>query len=191
VRIFSKASADPGELGSLLAVVTADGAGNWAAPYATVPTGTLVAATQTSSSGTPEGATSEVSAPLAAAADPVEPGGGGDSGGGSNGGGSSTATPQPSAPPTPDAPPRPRAPKVTITKGPKKSSKSATAKFAFRATPAIGAKFQCKLDNAKWVSCRSPKSYKKLKPRTHTFQVRAIASGFTSPASKLKFTVKA
>jgi hypothetical protein len=188
VRVFSKASADPGELGNLLAAVTADGAGNWVAPYATVPTGTLVAATQTSGAGTPEGATSEVSAPVAAAADPVEPVEPG--GGGSNDDGSSTATPQPPPPPTPDAPAKPRAPKVTITKGPKKSSTTTTAKFTFKAIPAAGAKFQCKLDKAKWVSCKSPKTYRNLKPRRHTFQVRASASGVTSPAAKFKFTVR-
>jgi hypothetical protein len=189
VRIFRKASAEGGELGALLAVVTAGAGGNWKATYATLPVGGLVAATQTSEAGTPEGATSEVSAPIAAAADPVEPvdPGGGGSGGGSNGGGSSTATPQLPAPPAPGAPSKP---KVTITKGPKKSSKSTTAKFTFKATPAAGAKFQCKLDNARWASCKSPKTYKNLKPRKHTFRVRAIASGLTGLAAKFKFTVK-
>jgi CSLREA domain-containing protein len=189
VRIFRKASAEAGELASLLTVVKADEFGNWKATYATVPVGTLVAATQTSDAGTPEGATSEVSAPVAAAAnplEPIEPGGGG-SGGGSNGGGSSTATTESPAPTTL---PKPTAPKVTITKGPKKTSKSTTAKFVFKATPAAGAKFQCKLDAAKWASCKSPKTYKHLKPRKHTFQVRAIASGLTGPAAKFKFTVK-
>jgi hypothetical protein len=195
VRIFRKASAEGGELGALLAVVTADAGGNWKATYTTVPVGSLVAATQTSEAGTPEGATSEVSAPVAATADPVEPvepvePGGGGSGGGSNGGGSSTATPQPSAPPTPDAPPKRSAPKVTITKGPKKSSKSTAAKFAFKATPAAGARFQCKLDNARWAGCKSPKTYKHLKPRKHTFQVRATASGLPGLAAKFNFTVK-
>jgi hypothetical protein len=184
VRIFRKASAEGGELGALLAVVTAGAGGNWKASYATVPVGSLVAAAQTSEAGTPEGATSEVSAPVAAAADPVEPA---EPGGDDSGGGSSTATPQP---PAPGAPSKPKAPKVTITKGPKKSSKSTTAKFTFKATPAAGAKFQCKLDNAKWASCKLPKTYKNLKPRKHTFQVRATVSGVRSPAAKFKFTVE-
>jgi CSLREA domain-containing protein len=190
VRIFRKASAEGGELGALLAVVTAGAGGNWKASYATVPVGSLVAATQTTEAGTPEGATSEVSAPVAAAADPpVEPGGGGS--GGPNGGGSSTATPQPPAPLAPGAPSKPKAPKVTITKGPQKSSKSTTAKFTFKATPAARAKFQCKLDNAKWAPCKSPKTYKNLKPRKHTFQVRATVSGVTGAAAKFKFRVVA
>ena len=53
VRIFSKASAEPGELGALLTVVKADGAGAWSATYPTQPVGTLVTATQTSDAGTP------------------------------------------------------------------------------------------------------------------------------------------
>jgi CSLREA domain-containing protein len=192
VRIFRKASADPGELASLLAVVKADELGNWKATYATVPVGSLVAATQTSAAGTPEGATSEVSAPVAAAADPEEKekekeegGGGRDSSSGSSTG---STIPSPVPTPTPVAPSK--APKVTITKRPKQFSKSTTAKFTFRATPAAGAKFQCKLDNAKWAGCKSPKTYKKLKHGKHTFQVRATAGGLTSPAAKFDFTVR-
>jgi hypothetical protein len=186
VRIFVKASADLGELGGLLDVVTADGAGAWKATYATVPTGTLVAATQTS-----DGGTSEVSAPTAAAADPVEPGGGGGSGGDSNGASSTGTTPLGTPAPAPtDAQPKPKAPKVGITKGPKKTSKATTAKFAFKATPTAGAKFQCKLDNTRWASCKSPKTYNHLKPRKHTFQVRVTVSGVTSPAAKFRFTVR-
>jgi hypothetical protein len=184
VRIFSKASAEPGELASLLAVVEADSSGNWSTTYATVPVGTLVAATETST----EGATSEVSTSSAAAADPVKPiepeehaadGGGGRAGSGVSSGSSS-----------PSPPISPKPPKVKITKHPAKTSKSTIAAFKFKAIPAAGVKFQCKLDNAKWASCRSPKTYKHLKPRKHAFQVRAIASGLTSPAAKFNFTVR-
>jgi len=81
-------------------------------------------------------------------------------------------------------------PKVKILSGPKKSSTATTAKFKFKAEPAAGAKFECKLDGAKWAKCSSPKSYRKLKPGKHTFRVRAIASGLTGAATKFKFTVK-
>ncbi|MCW2979286.1 MAG: hypothetical protein JWO14_1013 [Solirubrobacterales bacterium] len=186
VRIFSKASAEAGELASLLAVAKADSSGNWTAAYATVPVGTLVAATETSA----EGATSEVSTPSAATADPVKPiepeehaaGGGG---GGGSGGSSSSSGSSPTNPPI-----SPKPPKAKINKHPAKSSKSTTAKFTFKATPAAGAKFQCKLDAGRWASCKSPKTYKHLKPRKHTFQVRATAGGLTGPAAKFKFTVK-
>jgi hypothetical protein len=177
VRIFSKASAEPGELASLLEVVHADATtGVWNATYATVPVGTLVAATETST----EGATSEVSEPSPATADPVKP-----TEEHAAGGDSSSSSGASSNPPI-----SPKPPKVKITKRPAKSSKSTTAQFKFKATPAAGAKFQCKLDNAKWASCRSPKTYKHLKRRKHIFQVRATASGVTGPATKFKFTVK-
>jgi hypothetical protein len=183
VRIFSKASAEPGELGALLAKVVADGSGAWSATYATQPTGTLVAATQTSNAGTAEAGTSAVGAPTAASADPAkpeEPGGGG---------GQPPAT-NPTPVPTPP-PPAPKAPKVKIVAGPKKSSTSTTAKFRFKAEPAARAKFECKLDGGKWAKCTPPKTYKKLKVGRHTFRVRAIASGLTGAVAKYQFTVKA
>jgi Periplasmic copper-binding protein (NosD) len=176
VRVFSKASAEPGELASLLAVVHADATtGVWSATYATVPVRTLVAATETST----EGATSEVSEPRAATADPVKPVEP-EAGAGSSSSGSNSSNPLIS----------PKPPKVKITKRPAKTSKSTTATFKFKAIPTAGAKFQCKLDAAKWASCKSPKTYEHLKPRKHTFRVRSIASGLTGPATKFKFTVK-
>jgi CSLREA domain-containing protein len=174
VRIFSKASAETGELGGLLKVVEADAAGNWSASYATVGVGTLVTATQTSA----EGGTSELAAAVAASADPSKP----EEKKSDSGSGSSIPAPVTTTPP--------KAPKVKITAGPKKSSSATTAKFKFKAEPAAGAKFECKLGNARWAKCSSPKTYKKLKVGKHTFRVRATASGLTSSATVFKFTVK-
>ena len=115
VRVFSKASSEPGELGELLAVVKADGAGNWTATYDTQAVSTLLTATQTSDAGTPEAATSELAAPIGAAADPVKP----DE---PTGGGSTPPAPLVTAPVVPPPPPAAKAPKVKITSGPKKSS---------------------------------------------------------------------
>jgi hypothetical protein len=182
VRIFNKASPAPGELGELLAVVKADAAGAWSATYPTQPVGTLVAATQTSDAGTAVAGTSEVGAPLAASADPSkpsEPEGGRGVGGGATGGGS----------PPPSTQPVPVGPRTKILRAPKKSSTSTTAKFRFKAEPAAAAKFECRLDGAKWARCTSPKTYKKLKPGKHTFRVRATASGVTGAAAMFKFTV--
>ena len=83
---------------------------------------------------------------------PADPSG--DSGGGSEGGGNRRRSGN-----TPDT----TAPKVTITKAPKAKSTSTTAKFKFKANEA-GSNFQCKLDKGKFKNCRSPKTYKKLKP---------------------------
>ena len=79
---------------------------------------------------------------------------------------------------------------MKITKGPKKSSEATKATFKFTAEPAAGASFECKLDGAKWAKCRSPKTYKGLKPGKHTFRVRAKANGLTGPATVFKFTIK-
>lgn len=89
VRIFSKTSAEAGELGGLPKVVKADAAGNWSASYATQPVGTRVTTTQTRT----EGATSELTTAVAASADAS-------SGGGSSGSGS-TNNPAPPPPPPP------------------------------------------------------------------------------------------
>jgi CSLREA domain-containing protein len=111
----------------------------------------------------------------------------GGTGGGSTGGGSSN----PPSTPTQPAPSAPVRPVVKITAGPKRSSTATTARFRFTATPAAGAKFECKLDAAKWAKCKSPKTYKKLKQGRHTFRVRATANGLTGAAATVKFTVSA
>ncbi|HEX5527627.1 MAG TPA: CSLREA domain-containing protein [Solirubrobacterales bacterium] len=170
VRVFSKNETDPGEIHGFLAETEADGSGNWKVTYKTVAVGTLVTATQTAS-----GATSQLTGPVAAAADPGNGGGGGNSGGGNSGGQG----------PTPDT----TAPTVKITKGPKAKSTSTTAKFKFQANEA-GSTFQCKLDKGKFKKCSSPKTYKKLKPGKHVFKVRATdKAGNVGAAAKRKFTV--
>jgi CSLREA domain-containing protein len=176
LRIFRKAVPEAGELESLLAVVNADASGNWAATYPPVPVGTLVAATQTS-----DGGTSEVSTPPAGAGpDPVKPEGG--------------AVPGGSPPPGPASVQHgrrhPKAPKVKIAAHPAKHSRSSTARFRFRARPASRARFQCRLDARKFRRCRSPRTYRNLKPGKHTFRVRAKASGLIGPVTKYRFTVE-
>jgi YD repeat-containing protein len=77
-----------------------------------------------------------------------------------------------------EVPPSP--PATRLIKHPPKSTRSTTAKFAFRADLA-GATFRCKLDRKPTQGCRSPKVYKRLKPGRHTFKVWAVASGITDP----------
>jgi outer membrane biosynthesis protein TonB len=115
--------------------------------------------------------------------------GGGDSGGGSAGG-SGSGGPTTPAPTAPAPAPVVVAPKVKITAGPKRTSASPVARFRFRAEPATGATFECRLDGGKWAACRAPKAYKKLKPGSHTFRVRASAGGNRGPAATLKFLVR-
>jgi CSLREA domain-containing protein len=169
IRIFRKATAASGEVESFLAETEADGTGAWSVAYGSIPAGTNLGATQTVT----ESGTSEL-ALTTAAADPSTGGGGSSGGGGNHGGGS-----------TPDT----TAPKVTITKAPKAKSASTTAKFKFKSNEA-GSKFQCKLDKGKFKNCRSPKTYKKLKPGKHLFKVRATdKAGNVSKPAKRKFTV--
>jgi hypothetical protein len=64
------------------------------------------------------------------------------------------------------------APNSMIRKKPPAQTTSRTARFAFRSSEA-GSTFQCKLDRKAWKPCRSPKTYRNLKPGKHTFRVRA------------------
>ncbi len=178
IRVFRKETASAGEIESTLGEATADGSGAWKVTYAgQISTGTNVAATQTSTAG----GTSELST-ATAAADPSSgsSGGNGESkacafaGGGNCGLGSGNPSPTP---------------QTTILKGPKAKTHSTTVKFKFSASEK-GAKFECKLDKKKFKPCKSPKTYKKLKPGKHVFKVRAV-KGKTVDATpaKRKFRV--
>lgn len=160
VRVFRKASAEPGELQSFLAEAVADGSGNWSVTYPQVPTGTIVAATQTSvAGGTSELVTRTTSA---------DPGGGGGGSGGGTGGDK-----KPKGKEKGKGGKDKKAPETTIVKGPKARSHKRTAKFRFVSSEA-GSTFQCKLDKKSFKPCLSPKKYKRLKPGRHVFEVRAI-----------------
>lgn len=55
------------------------------------------------------------------------------------------------------------------------------AKFRFTSTVA-GSSFRCKLDKGPFKPCKSPKTYRRLKPGRHIFQVKAISpSGMADP----------
>lgn len=78
----------------------------------------------------------------------------------------------------------PGAPVVT----PKINKKKNRATFTFTAEP--GATFHCKLDGAAFAPCTTPKTYKKLKERRHTFQVRAVdAAGNIGAPAAVRFRV--
>ncbi|MDQ2630679.1 MAG: hypothetical protein M3Y75_06865, partial [Actinomycetota bacterium] len=62
------------------------------------------------------------------------------------------------------------------------------ATFSFSSTVA-GAGFRCKLDGKPAAPCRSPKTYRKLKPGRHTFKVWATAGVLTDP-TPAKFSWK-
>lgn len=165
IRVFRKAEAIPGEIKEFLAETTADGSGNWKVSYPTIPTGTLVAATQTSS----EGGTSEL-AIKAATADP-------DSGKDNKDKGK---TKDPDVligdPFCAFTAGKCRWPETVITRGPKATTHATTVKFRF-SSDMPGSTFECKLDKKPFKKCSSPKKYKHLKPGKHVFKVRAIDTG--------------
>jgi hypothetical protein len=163
VRVFRKASAESGELQSFLAEAVANGSGKWSVTYPQVPTGTIVAATQTGVAG----GTSE----LATETTKADPGGSGGPiacafSGGSCGGGPANPKPKKKGKGKTDK----TAPETTIVK---KTIKGRTAKFRFVSSEASST-FQCRLDMKKFNPCLSPKKYKRLKPGKHVFEVRAV-----------------
>jgi hypothetical protein len=97
---------------------------------------------------------------------------------------------QPPSPPASTAPaPDLVAPKVKIRNGPGKKLDEGIAKFSFGSSEA-GSKFRCKLDGKKPAGCKSPRTYRKLKPGKHTFKVWATdAAGNRSAPAKRSFRV--
>lgn len=102
----------------------------------------------------------------------------------------SLASPPPPAsnpPPTDTTPPQTR-----IVKGPGGKLGEGIARFRFRSSE-TGSHFACRLDRGKTRGCRSPRSYRGLKPGRHLFSVWAIdAAGNKDPTpAKRRFKVPA
>jgi glucose/arabinose dehydrogenase len=107
-----------------------------------------------------------------------EAGGGNSSGGDNSGGGGNSSGGNPPGGGAPSGggsgpessksgpPPRPK-----LKSGPAKQTRSTTAKFVFNGS--AGDRFMCKLDGGKFVVCRSPKVYKRLKPGRHKVSIYA------------------
>jgi hypothetical protein len=62
---------------------------------------------------------------------------------------------------------------AVIDKGPKKKTSSKKARFTFSVPAGAGITFECALDKGDFAPCASGVQFKKLKPRKHTFHVRA------------------
>jgi hypothetical protein len=185
IRVFRKAGEEVGELESFLAEAIADEDGSWEVTYPdSIPGKTTVAATQTSEAG----ATSELS--TAKTVPGHDEGGDGKekeegdatclfSGGyvPCRGGGPALTVP------------RRRSPRTEILAGPKGQTRSSAVKLEFSSNEK-DAKFECKLDRKKFKPCKSPKTYKGLKPGKHVFKVRAVkGENVDSTPAKRKFMV--
>jgi hypothetical protein len=77
-------------------------------------------------------------------------------------------------------------PKVTLKAHPPKSTRNTTARYEFSAA---NSRFKCKLDKGTYKACRSPQTYKKLKPGSHSFAVVAIAGGKQGAPTKFSWKV--
>lgn len=89
-------------------------------------------------------------------------------------------TPGEEGPPQPPPlPPEKPSPETRLRKHPPARTTKRVATFTFDANVAAG--FRCKLDGKPKQTCRSPKTYKKLKPGRHTFKVWATAGVLTDP----------
>jgi hypothetical protein len=74
-----------------------------------------------------------------------------------------------------------RPPNTTITLGVSGATARRSASFRFRSSERAST-FGCKLDRRPWARCRSPRTYRNLRPGRHTFQVRARdAAGNVDP----------
>jgi hypothetical protein len=99
--------------------------------------------------------------------------------------------PPPAGPPPPAGAVDTAAPRATISKGPGRKLRRGIAKFSFKSSEA-GSTFRCKLDRRKAARCRSPKTYRNLKPGRHTFKVWAIdLAGNKGAPAKRGFRVPA
>jgi hypothetical protein len=83
-------------------------------------------------------------------------------------------------------------PQTTIKKGPGGKLGKGEAKFSFKSSE-TPARFACKLDGRKAGGCKSPRTYRQLKPGRHLFKVWAIdRAGNKDPSpAKRKFLVPA
>jgi len=102
--------------------------------------------------------------------------------------------PQPAPSSSGSAPPKTKKSSLPTTTILKAKVKERTAHFRFKGVDTAGAslKFECKLDGKPFRRCRSPKTYKKLKPGKHRFFVRAVsANGVDSTPAKRKFRIQA
>jgi Tol biopolymer transport system component len=73
------------------------------------------------------------------------------------------------------------APNTKITDGPPDVVHKPRATFKFKAVPATGATFECKLDGKPFKPCESPKTYRNPSRGKHKVQVRASNGGGTDP----------
>lgn len=81
------------------------------------------------------------------------------------------------------------APRVKVSSKPPRLTRSRSATVRFRSTVA-SSRFTCRLDRSRFRPCRSPKSYRRLRPGRHRISIRAIAAGVRGPVTSVAWTVR-
>ena len=78
------------------------------------------------------------------------------------------------------------APDTAIDNGPVDPTRNADAAFRFSSEP--GARYECSLDGAAWISCASPIGYSGLVAGAHTFAVRATDASNNTDATPATYS---
>jgi glucose/arabinose dehydrogenase len=91
--------------------------------------------------------------------------------------------------PLPPPPPPPLVLHASLGKHPGKKTSKRSATFTFSASEA-GSTFRCKLDAKPFKPCRSPITYKGLKPGRHVFKVMSVASDGARTSAPAAFSWK-
>ena len=81
-------------------------------------------------------------------------------------------------------------PTTRITQKPPKRTRKRKAKFAFTSNDDFANTFECKLDSTPYTDCNSPKVYRNLKRKKHTFRVRSVDEVGTVDPSPATYTWK-
>jgi glucose/arabinose dehydrogenase len=79
-------------------------------------------------------------------------------------------------------------PAVSLGGHPPKQTRSGTARFLFSAAHPADS-FKCKLDKGGYKTCRSPQTYKHLRPGSHAFSVVAVVAGVQGKPAKFSWKV--
>jgi glucose/arabinose dehydrogenase len=96
------------------------------------------------------------------------------------------STPFEAPPPPPEPGP---APQTRLGKHPPKTTRSTAARFEFSSDQA-GARFECKLGAGPYSRCRSPRTYRNLKPGSYGLRIRAVNPEGTIDATPVLFKWK-
>jgi DNA-binding beta-propeller fold protein YncE len=80
-------------------------------------------------------------------------------------------------------------PQIRVTSRPPRQTRSRSAGFRFRSSVPRST-FSCRLDRGRFQNCRSPKTYRRLRPGRHRVTIRASAAGVSGRAVTVVWTIR-